>query len=398
MRLIIRAAVLTTVVTLVTYLVVRNGAILMPSRLGTLRAPVADHASFHAGAQYGGASQEVHYYRDDQVIFKESRFNYLDPAAAEEISDGENSPREFMRWPWEKCDHGTAAKPDWCRQAHKGLLNEIYVVVKMSAAEDKAKIQTLMKTTLWRLPKENVVIFSDLVEQIHGHETVDIIAQIPEKERLAMPEYKTYQAIQKRQAVSEEEMRALDKYKRIPMTTKMWEMQIKKPKKWFFFIETNTLVFWDNLLLWLSHFDPKQELYLGSPVYSEGGEYGHQDPGYFLSSAALNAFMGVSMITHGSANHISQRGYDIAANCCGDKAIAHVLREKDIHLRGYGPMFNDRGTSSVGFNSGTWCEPVITLSTTSADEMQKTFDFYKEWTTTITQNEVSLRSSFSTMC
>lgn len=55
----------------------------------------------------------------------------------------------------------------------------------------------------------------------------------------------------------------------------------------------------------------------------------------------------------------SQFGLNVSALCCGDEALARMLKSKGVSLKGYWPMFNGEAPDTVAFGREMWCEPVV---------------------------------------
>jgi len=158
------------------------------------------------------------------------------------------------------------------------------------------------------------------------------------------------------------------------------ELQGKNPHKWFIFIHTDTMILWDNMLFWLNHFDPKKELYFGSPVYGDSGEYAHGGAGYVLSYAALKIFQEEELpLLEGKSRFPSQFGIDTSTVSNGEVAVAQVLKSREVFMRGYSPLFNEKSINSISYQDGVWCEPVLTLHGMDPEEMQLSFDYIEGW-------------------
>jgi hypothetical protein len=131
-------------------------------------------------------------------------------------------------------------------------------------------------------------------------------------------------------------------------------------KKWYFFIETDTYVDWENLFFWIAHFDASKPRYMGSPVWPKNKvNFAHGGSGFVLSHTALEKLAEATHAANGTL--AASMGIDLAKECCGDEILANILHKLGIKLRGYWPMFNGEKPTTISFGEEQWCEPVITL-------------------------------------
>jgi len=150
----------------------------------------------------------------------------------------------------------------------------------------------------------------------------------------------------------------LDKYKFIPMLT---HAQRNWPNlKWYIYIEDDTFIFLDNLLLWLSTLSPDDE-----PSYYGGYSGGSNET--FAQGGSGIVFSGSLMRTvFGGTNTPSLETYGNYTfnSCCGDVILGKVLRDHGISVnRGeYGSVsFRPEPPWKTGFEEWMWCSPVFTF-------------------------------------
>ncbi len=171
----------------------------------------------------------------------------------------------------------------------------------------------------------------------------------------------------------------------LAMKRKIWTMQQEigggntTGKKWFVFIDTDTYVEWDNLLGLLEHLDAAEQLYIGSPVWLPTLQFAHGGSAYILSYSALKALNEPSSSGQKEEPLYSQFGLNVTALCCGDEALAMVLKSKGVSLKGYWPMFNGEALPTISFGRGIWCEPVISLHHVSGEEIQNLWQWIEDW-------------------
>jgi hypothetical protein len=170
----------------------------------------------------------------------------------------------------------------------------------------------------------------------------------------------------------------------LAMKRKIWRMQHEighghtALKKWFVFIDTDTFVEWDNLLGLLEHLDATKEIYIGSPVWLPELQFAHGGSAYILSYGALKALNNPGSQDEKGPMY-SQFGLNVTALCCGDEALARVLKSKGVTLKGYWPMFNGELPATVSFGRDLWCEPVISLHHIGGEDMQSLWQWIEDW-------------------
>lgn len=269
--------------------------------------------------------------------------------------------------------------------------SEVQVVLKTGAAEAFDKLLVHLSTVTSCINPSDILIFSDLEEDVGQWHLYDALSRLPTSYRSSNADFAVYEAQQTyRQAkVSLKSLQggwALDKYKFLPMMDMAF--QLRPEKKWFLFIEADTFVVWDNFFYWISHLNPDEPLYLGSPVWPKGKTvFAHGGSGLVLSHAALRVLTKDAVGTSTSKPGSHQHGVDMTKQCCGDEVLAQVLKNKGISIHGYWPMFNGEKPSTVKFGKEHWCEPVITLHHLSPED---TSEFWRWLPTRAAGTAVSL--------
>lgn len=177
------------------------------------------------------------------------------------------------------------------------------------------------------------------------------------------------------------------------MKRKIWKMRQEiGAKKWFVFLDTDTYIDWDNILELLGHHDAGDRIYMGSPVWLPKMPFAHGGSAYVLSYGALEAMNKASGSGDPKQPLYSQFGLNTTALCCGDEALARVLKPKGVHLKGYWPMFNGEVPATLSFGRDLWCEPVISLHHLGGEEMQSLWDWVEDWKHTHSVSRMSVCS------
>lgn len=170
----------------------------------------------------------------------------------------------------------------------------------------------------------------------------------------------------------------------LAMKRKIWKMHQESRggynslARWFVFLDTDTFVEWENLLVLLNHLNDAEPIYVGSPVWLPKLQFAHGGSAYVLSYGAMKALNAPE--THDKEQLLySQFGFNTTALCCGDEALARVLKSKGVSLGGYWPMFNGKIPVGVSFGRDLWCEPVISLHHLGGEDMQDLWQWIEKW-------------------
>ena len=72
------------------------------------------------------------------------------------------------------------------------IAKDVQIVVKTWGSEPRDRLKYQLATILSKVPEENVLIFSDLEEEVGSYHVYDVYADISEKERAEYPEFELY--------------------------------------------------------------------------------------------------------------------------------------------------------------------------------------------------------------
>jgi hypothetical protein len=174
---------------------------------------------------------------------------------------------------------------------------DVIVMVKTGAIEAFQKLPMQLLTFL-SCAKDHVLIFSDMEQKIAGHHVCDALTDVVDATKLNNSDFDLYQSQKQYKLMGEDiaamgnkgkEAWALDKYKNIHTAQKAWEM--KPNRSWYFFIDTDTYVFWSSFTAWLKRQDQDKKLYLGSQVDTIP-PFAHGGSGYVLSRGEMEQLVG----------------------------------------------------------------------------------------------------------
>ncbi|RDL35863.1 uncharacterized protein BP5553_06475 [Venustampulla echinocandica] len=268
------------------------------------------------------------------------------------------------------------------------LREEGILVVFKTGAQEIAKLTTQVATTLRYFTDRDIVFFSDHQGSIGSFIIHDALRNVNQAVQSDNPDFDIYRAIKQYQAtgrdielLKEEDSKEndrdgwrLDKYKFIHMVEETFEL--RPDAKWYVFMETDTYMFWDNLVRWLKTLDHEKPTYLGSPAYVGDREFAHGGTGYVLSNAAMDLLVGPEQPQGLAASWDFRIQHEFYY---GDFALAMALLEKGIHVTAGDPYLCGYKPSSLPFGpNNRWCEPVVTVHHMRSHEINNVWRFERQ--------------------
>ncbi|KAF1982464.1 glycosyltransferase family 31 protein [Aulographum hederae CBS 113979] len=267
---------------------------------------------------------------------------------------------------------------------------DVVVVVKTGATEAAIRLPVLLKTSLRCVPPENVLIFSDMEQDIEDfdHHVYDALEGIPES---ATNDNSDFDVYRKQQELRENGQDAqipsllsefedpripgtlaawtLDKYKNLNMVKRSGTMV--PDKKWYIFIDADTYLVWSTTVAWLNARDHKKETFFGSPSYIAGKEFAHGGSGMFLSGGGMQTFL-----AHNKT--VEKFNKQVQNECCGDFVLALALDDMGIKVTSAWPTIHGDYPSTIAFGYDRWCHPMATMHHVSVADMQQIGLFEQE--------------------
>ncbi|KAI0010909.1 hypothetical protein F4779DRAFT_575954 [Xylariaceae sp. FL0662B] len=311
--------------------------------------------------------------------------------------DGRDRP-EFYQWKTLSSftpvsqSPGGASKEQLCRSFPNHLLQHmIQPVLKIGHTENRDKVEAQLTSVSACV--EDLLIFSDLDETIHGRHVIDILQDLPAAYHYDNPHFVNYTYLRHLGPAPTNDLAyaandtltingwVLDKYKFLPMVVRAWTM--RPNRQWYFFYETDTYVFWDNVFRFLQNLDHDTPLYIGSPSPGrlENAEdrgstsfFANGGPGFALSRAAVFKLLARKVGKEGDYLEapLTHRWLDLMKNDpCGDSILGWALHKVGIKLSGFWPLFNPHALHTIPFPQQYWCQPVLTLHKTKPEDMGK---------------------------
>lgn len=253
--------------------------------------------------------------------------------------------------------------------------SDILLIMKTGATEAYDKLPIHFMTTVQCV--KDVILFSDMEMQMGKYHLIDSLDGIADSVKHDDEAFLLYDKLKEVERLGEDPRPLkegysgwnLDKYKFLPMMKKTWEY--RQDAKWYFFVEADTGMNWDNIMTFLKKLDSSKSMYIGSPTYLDI-EFAHGGTGYIISGAAMKKAVG---------DHPDiQEKYDETVHgfCCGDRMIAKVLLDEQIKLTKAWPMLNGEKPFTVPFNDKNWCAPILTMHHMTAQEVSQVWNFQQE--------------------
>lgn len=268
----------------------------------------------------------------------------------------------------------------------------VAIAVKTGATEAVEKIPMLMRTTL--RCAHNVLMYSDLEQEVAGYQLHDALADIPPSAMDGNSDFDFYKKLQeaKKYGQIEKMLRdvhdprvtsdlaawTLDKYKQLHILEKLYATH--PDKDWYLMVDADTYVVWPNLLTWLGQLPDASstKLYLGSPAEVGDVQFAHGGSGILLSQATMYDF---AVTNKGLAASWDKPMHD---ECCGDYVIGAILKKSGILLKPSWPTINGEKPATLPFGPTHWCQPVVTMHHAQPNEMNQLANFELSRNTTST--------------
>lgn len=291
---------------------------------------------------------------------------------------------EFYPWTsvssFPPLDHDTvknATIEELCQYFPKDKLLEVQPVLKTGHGVISRARHSLNSTSACL---DNVLIFSDLAEEIDGHAVTNVIADIPDKLIQSddqLQPYRQLMALQSSGDLNDETMSSVegwktDKFKFLPSISRAWRMAPEK--RWYVFYEGDTHVVWDTVFRMLANFDADVPHYFGSPSPGrEGTWFANGGPGYIISRAAMRLLVAEDWdkkTGEWQGSKLAEKYWvDSLRDCCGDSLVGWALHEAGVDLKGIWPESNPHPLKGIPFHDRYWCQPVLSLHKSSEEDL-----------------------------
>ncbi|KAH0032185.1 glycosyltransferase family 31 protein, partial [Aureobasidium melanogenum] len=180
---------------------------------------------------------------------------------------------------------------------------ETLVIMRTGSTELQDKLPIHLATTLLRYPDS--IIFSDFEEDFKNRHIFDALESVDPHLKETSPDFDLWRRLKQygRAILRTDELSGkavwvdhgtgkaknpgwkLDKFKFLPMVNRT--LHEYPDKKWYIFVEPDTFIFWQNLLVYLSNLDWTKPYYLGGQINIGSIEFGQGGNGFIVSRPAL---------------------------------------------------------------------------------------------------------------
>lgn len=273
--------------------------------------------------------------------------------------------------------------------------NDTLVVFKTGATELQDKLPIHMNTTIRCYP--DYMIYSDLAETFEVSAIFDALADVNDNIKLEHNDFELYRRLQQhsgRAVLTQAELSGatvsvhsvsgntenpgwkLDKWKFLPMMRRT--LQEHPDKQWYVFLETDTFVFFETLLAYLSVLDPTKPYYMASAALIGDEEFAHGASGYLVSRPALQAV--VKQYTENQIKWETITDGHWAGYCVLGKAF----KAAGIPLTRGWPIWQGDHVGNMNYghtDSGhsQWCHPTVSYHHLGASAIEDLWNFERVW-------------------
>jgi len=99
--------------------------------------------------------------------------------------------RRYDSWVWTPCP-GSSLFEQSCTASRALIAQDIQIVVKTGGTEPQNRLRYQLATLLSKVPRRNILVFSDLEEEIDSYYVYNVFADVSEQERANYPEFALY--------------------------------------------------------------------------------------------------------------------------------------------------------------------------------------------------------------
>lgn len=252
----------------------------------------------------------------------------------------------------------------------ENLAKDVLVIMRTGASTLWRRLPIHLGTLFRTVP--NLVIYSDFEESIGGFQVLDACQNVSEKLK-SSKDFEGYQYTREMRKKhpnrywetaslggdfldAHSDSWSFDKYKFLP--TIQHVHQTKPNFKWYFLIEDDTFLFWNNLLRHLTKLNHGEAHWLGHQAFRFGTTFAHGGSGMVLSQEAMK-------LIFDDEQNLAQRYEEFTAlHQIGDWVLGHALAEKNLFLNGDGNFtyqFSANAPHMLRFEWHALDQPIFSL-------------------------------------
>lgn len=281
-----------------------------------------------------------------------------------------------------------------CASFPHHLTQRIQPVLKMGHGENPKMIDAQFHSVSACFENDELLIFSDLEQVVHGRHVIDILANLPQAYRdsdaegIPNPNFANYERLTELSRANKltadndpakgENGWRLDKYKFLAEVERAWQM--RPGRDFYVFYESDTYVSWDNMFRFLSTLDPNAPWYMGSPSPGRRDEkkkidtwFANGGPGFALSRGAMEKLFArqASSDGHFTDPPFAIKWHELVRDDpCGDSVLGWALWNAGVPLSGFFPLFNTYAAHTIPFTDRMWCQPFLTMHKLKFEDMK----------------------------
>lgn len=168
----------------------------------------------------------------------------------------------------------------------------------------------------------------------------------------------------------------LDKWKFLPMMRKTLELH--PDQKWYIFVEMDTYILWQTLLVYLFDMDWTKPYYLGSQMQIGDVVFAHGGSGYVVSRPTLEM-----VVRH----YVEQNREweDFTENhWAGDCVLGKAFSDAGVSLSWVWPIFQGDDVGNMNYSVTSWdrrlwCHPSVSYHHLSPFAVGDLWEFEQNW-------------------
>lgn len=266
-------------------------------------------------------------------------------------------------------------------------LEDVLVIVKTGACEDRQKLLTQLQTSLKCVPSR--AYFSDLDERLSDVHLRDAFDGAIDAQYLdTADEFKLYKRL--KEVGSCEKLNptdlvssgtegnngnfqsrgwVLDKWKYLPMIEKAWKLH--NHARWYIELETDTYMVWPNLVKYLATMDSNQPYYVGSLMNIGSQKFIYGGSGSVLSRATMQSLVDE---IHANSTKLQQMTNQEWA---GDFVLGKAIQNTGVFPLAAGYEMMRDSVAELPF--GAWCRAAISFHHMTPDQATDFWQFQNRW-------------------
>ena len=144
--------------------------------------------------------------------------------------------------------------------------------------------------------------------------------------------------------------------------------------KWYVFVEPDTFVFWQTLLVYLSNLDHTKPYYIGGQINIGDITFGQGGNGFVASQPALE-----NVVAHYQAHKREWEDFT-DGHWAGDCVLGKAFKDSGTSLTHSWPIFQGDDIGNMNYRlNGMWCQPTVSYHHISPSVVEDLWNFERDW-------------------